>query len=424
MTSIRERRGLDVVAVRDHFPSLTRTLDGQPIAYLDGPGGTQVPRECISAMIAYLERSNANHGGAFTASRETDTLRDEAHAAGADFLGAHDPAEISFGPNMTTITFSISRALGRDLRPGDEVVVTRLDHDANVAPWLAMAEDCGADVRWIELAPDDATLDLDALDGVLSSRTKIVAIGLASNALGTVTDVGRVIEAAHAVGAVVYVDAVHAAPHLPIDVSLLRADLLVTSPYKYFAPHLGMLYGRRDLLEKLAAYRVRPAGAELPGKLEVGTQSHEALAGLLGTFRYLEALGSAYGEIADRSDRRGRLQAAMSAIHAHERAMSLAVLERLASVPGLHLFGIADPKRVAERVPTFAFTLGGHDPRAVAEHLAHRAISAWDGDFYAWELIRALGLEDRGGLLRIGLVHYNTLEEVDRLRDALLELVA
>jgi cysteine desulfurase family protein (TIGR01976 family) len=423
MTSIRERRGLDVAAVRSHFPSLRRTLDGQSVAYLDGPGGTQVPLECITAMTAYLESSNANHGGAFTASVETDVLLDEVHAAGADFLGAHDPAEIAFGPNMTTITFSISRALGRDLRPGDELVVTRLDHDANVAPWLAVAEDRGATVRWLDLAADEATLDLDALDDVLSSRTKIVAVGLASNALGSVTDVGRVTEAAHAVGAVVYVDAVHAAPHLPVDVSLLRADLLVTSPYKYFAPHLGMLYGRRDLLEKLEAYRVRPAGAELPGKLEVGTQNHEALAGLLGTFGYLEALGSAYGEVADRADRRGRLHGAMSAIHAHERELSLAMLERLVSVPGLRLYGIVDHGRVGERVPTFAFTLANHRPREIAEHLGRRAISTWDGDFYAWELIRALGLDESGGLLRIGLVHYNTYEEIDRLHEALVELI-
>ena len=423
MTSIRERGGLDVAAARDHFPSLGRTLDGVPVAYLDGPGGTQVTRECIAAMTAYLERSNANRHGAFAASQETDALIEEVHAAGADFLGAHDPGEIVFGPNMTTLTFGISRALGRDLRPGDEVVVTRLDHDANIAPWLAVAEDRGATVRWLELAQDGASLDLDALDDVLTPRTRIVAVGLASNALGTVTDAGRVIEAAHAVGATVYVDAVHAAPHLPIDVSTLRADLLVTSPYKYFGPHIGMLYGRRDLLEELEAYRVRPAGAELPGKLEVGTQNHEALAGLLGTFGYLEALGAAYGEVADRSTRRGRLRGAMSAIHAREREMSLAMLERLASIPGLRLFGIGDPGRIAERVPTFSFTLAGHHPRAIADHLGKRAIYAWDGDFYAWELTRVLGMDASGGLLRIGLVHYNTIDEADRLRDALLELV-
>jgi cysteine desulfurase family protein (TIGR01976 family) len=423
MTSMREATGLDVAALRDHFPALARTLDGRPIAYLDGPGGTQVPRECIDAITAYLERSNANHGGAFTASIETDAILAEAHAAGADFLGAHDPAEIVFGPNMTTLTFAMSRAIGRDLVPGDEVVVTRLDHDANVAPWLAMAEDRGLVVRWLELAEDAASLDLDALDAVLGPRTRVVAVGLASNALGTVTDVGRVIEAAHAVGALAYVDAVHAAPHLPIDVAALQADFLVCSPYKFFAPHLGMLYGRADLLERLRAFRVRPAGASSPGKWQTGTQNHEAMAGLLGTFEYLEMLGAAYGGTADRSDRRARLRAAMSAIHEHERGLSLGTLERLARVPGLEVVGVTDASRAGDRVPTFSFTLAGHPPRAIAEHLAARAISTWDGDFYAWELVRALGLDEAGGLLRIGLVHYNTLEEVDRLVEALLELV-
>ena len=422
MTSIRERRGLDVAAVRDHFPALGRTSDGVPLAYLDGPGGTQVPRECIDAISAYLERSNANHGGAFQTSIESDAILHEAHAAGADFVGAHDPDEIAFGPNMTALTFAMSRAIGRDLHAGDEVVVTRLDHDANVAPWLAIAEDRGATVRWLELADDQATLDLDRLDDVLSPRTKVVAVGLASNALGTVTDVGRVIEAAHAVGAIAYVDAVHAAPHLPIDVAALQADLLVTSPYKFFAPHLGMLYGRRELLERLAAYRVRPAGGALPGKWEVGNQSHEALAGLVGTFGYLEALGAAYGDAGERSHRRGRLRAAMAAIHTHERDLSLAVLERLTAIRGLRLHGIGDPGRVAERVPTFSFTVAGHHPRAVAEHLARRGISVWDGDFYAFELIRALGLSGDGGLVRAGFVHYNTAEELDRLGDALEEL--
>ena len=422
MTSIRERHGLDVQAVRDHFPALRRTIDGTPVAYLDGPGGTQVPSECIAAITSYLERSNANHGGAFAASVETDAIVAETRAAGSDFLGAHDPDEIAFGPNMTTITLGVSRALGRDMRPGDEVVVTQLDHDANVAPWLAMAEDRGATVRWLELGDDRASLDLDQLDAVLSPRTRVVAVGLASNALGTVTDVGRVIEAAHAVGAVAYVDAVHAAPHLPIDVAALQADLLVTSPYKFFGPHLGMLYGRRDLLERLAAYRVRPAGEALPGKWETGTQNHEALAGLLGTFGYLEALGAAYGGAARDADRRARLRAAMSIIHARERELSEVVLERLGAIRGLRIHGIVEPGRIGERVPTFSFTLAGQDPRSVAAHLASRAISAWDGDFYAWELIRALGLERDGGLVRIGLVHYNTVEEIERLEAALMEL--
>ena len=241
MTSMREATGLDVAALRDHFPALSRTMDGQPVVYLDGPGGTQVTRDCIQAMAAYLERSNANHGGAFAASVETDTILDEVHAAGADFLGAHEPSEIVFGPNMTTLTFAISRALGREWNEGDEIVVTRLDHDANVAPWLAVAEDRGLRVRWVDLDEDGASLDLDGLEAALSERTRLVAVGLASNALGTVTDVGRVVEAAHAAGALVYVDAVHAAPHVPIEVAALRADFLVCSPYKFFAPHLGML---------------------------------------------------------------------------------------------------------------------------------------------------------------------------------------
>ena len=422
MTSMREATGLDVAALRAQFPALSRTVDGRPIAYLDGPGGTQVPRACIEAITAYLERSNANHGGAFTASIETDALLDEAHAAAADFLGAHDPSEIVFGPNMTTLTLSMSRALGRTWQPGDEIVVTRLDHDANVAPWLAVAEDRELTVRWVDLAEDGTALDLDGLQAALSERTRLVAVGLASNALGTVTDVGRVVEAAHAAGALVYVDAVHAAPHLPIDVAALRADFLVCSPYKFFAPHLGMLYGRAEHLERIAAYRVRPAGDASPGKWESGTQNHEALAGLLGTFGYLERLGEAYGDAGSGSDRRGRLRAAMAAIHLHERGLSAGTLERLARVPGLRLYGIADPARLDERVPTFAFTLDGHSPRAIATHLGARAISTWDGDFYAWELVRRLGLADAGGLLRIGLVHYNTIEEVDRLVEALVEL--
>jgi cysteine desulfurase family protein (TIGR01976 family) len=423
MTSIHERSGLDVAALRAHFPSLARTVGGEPVAYLDGPGGTQVPGECIAAMTAYLEHSNANHGGAFAASIETDALLDDVHAAGADFLGATDPGEIVFGPNMTTLTLATSRAIGRDIGAGDEIVVTRLDHDANVAPWLAMAADRGASVRWIELAEDRGTLDLDRLDDVITPRTKVVAVGLASNALGTVTDVARVIAAAHAVGALVHVDAVHAAPHLPIDVVALDADLVATSPYKYFGPHLGMLYGRREVLERLEAYRVRPAGAGLPGKWETGTQNHEALAGLLGTFAYLEALGLAYGDTATpRRDRRERLRAAMSAIRAHERGLSIGTARRLQAVAGVEVHGISDPERVDERVPTFSVTLAGHHPRDVAAHLAARGISTWDGDFYAWELVRALGLDDAGGLLRIGLVHYNTLEEVDRLVDALGDL--
>jgi cysteine desulfurase family protein (TIGR01976 family) len=422
MTTTTNPGALDVVAVRQHFPALRRELDGRPLVYLDGPGGTQVSGECIEAMAGYLASSNANTHGAFITSAETDALVAEVHAAAADFLGAHEPEEIVFGANMTTLTFAVSRAIGRDLQPGDEIVVTRLDHDGNVAPWLALAEDRGLVVRWVDIDLDDCTLRLDELERVVSDRTRVVAIGLASNAVGTINDVGLAIEIAHAHGAIAYVDAVHAAPHLPIDVSNLQADLLVCSPYKFFAPHLGMLYGRRELLERLRAYRVRPAGEALPGKFETGTQSHEALAGLLGTFGYLETLGRTYGGATAADDRRTALQAAMGAIREYERGLIGPLLEGLHAVPGLTIHGIDDPRRVDERVPTVAFSMEDHHPRRVAEHLAAYGINTWDGDYYAVEVVRRLGLEAAGGMLRVGLVHYNTLAEIDRLLEALRQL--
>ncbi|MGH2457084.1 MAG: cysteine desulfurase-like protein [Candidatus Limnocylindria bacterium] len=424
MTTPVARSGLDVAAVRDHFPALGRSVGGTPLAYLDGPGGTQVPRACIDRMVAYLERSNANQGGAFPASVETDDLLREAHAATADFLGAHDPAEVAFGPNMTTLTFAISRAIGRELRAGDEVVVSRLDHDANVAPWLAVAQDRGAIVRWLEVRPDDCSLDLDPLESLIGERTRLVAVGLASNAVGTINDVGRITEIAHAYGALVFVDAVHAAPHLPIDAATLQADLLACSPYKFFGPHLGVLYGRRSLLERLEAYRVRPAGEALPGKWEVGTQSHEALAGLLGTFDYLASLGRAYGGSSRDDDRRTAMRVAMGSIRTYERGLIGPLLAGLAEIPGLRTYGITDAGRRDERVPTVAFTMDRLHPRAIARHLASRAISVWDGNYYALELLRALGLEESGGMVRVGLVHYNTEHEVERLLRALEELAA
>jgi cysteine desulfurase family protein (TIGR01976 family) len=422
MTTLRRPSTFDPIQLRARFPALSREIDGRVVAYLDGPGGTQVPTECIDAISAYLAASNANHGGAFAASVETDALVADAHAAMADFMGAHDPAEIVFGPNMTTLTLGVSRAIGRDLVAGDEIVVTRLDHDANVAPWLAVAADRDAVVRWVDLLPDDGTLDLDGLEAVIGRRTRIVAIGHASNALGTINDIGRAIELAHAVGALAFVDAVHSAPHVELDVGALQADLVACSPYKFFGPHLGVLYGRAEVLERLQAYRVRPAGDALPGRFETGTQNHEALAGLLGTMRYLESIGRQQGDAPPDADRRGRLGAAMTAIRVHERELARAALAGLRDVPDLRLYGIADEERLDERVPTFAFTLAGHHPRAVAEHLARRAISVWDGDFYAWELVRRLGLDDGGGLVRAGFVHYNTLDEVVLLTDALREM--
>ncbi|MGC8635174.1 MAG: aminotransferase class V-fold PLP-dependent enzyme [Candidatus Limnocylindrales bacterium] len=430
----------DVQAVRAHFPSLARQVDGHPLVYLDGPGGTQVPDLCLDGIRDYLTSHNTNTHGAFPTSVESDALLAEAHAAAADFLGAA-PDEVAFGANATTITFAMSRAIGRTLQPGDEVVVTRLDHDCNVAPWLALQEDRGVTIRWVDVRPEDCTLDLAGLEQALGPRTRLVAVGLASNAVGTINPVRRIADAAHAVGAQVWVDAVHGAPHLPIDVVALGADYLVCSPYKFFGPHMGLFWGRHDLLEALPVYKVRPAEDTLPSRLETGTQSHEAQAGLLGTFQYLEWLGATQGEAAGAGSatdggpqmpdagrwgssagpegadagRRGRLRAAMRAIRAYELTLTPRLLDGLATVPGLRIRGITDASRLAERCPTVAFTLEGHHPREVSQALGNLGISTWDGDYYAYELIRSLGLAESGGMVRVGLAHYNTAHEIDEL---------
>ena len=418
----------DVQAVRDHFPALSRRVDGRPLAFLDGPAGTQVPHECIDGIVAYLETSNANLHGAFLTSHETDAMMDEVHAAAADFLGAADGSEITFGANMT-ITFAVSRAIGRTLTAGDEIVVTQLDHDGDVAPWLTMAEERGAVIRQVGIRPEDCTLDMDALEAALSPRTRLVAVTLASNAVGSIPPVARIAEMVHAAGAWLWVDAVHAGPHLPIDVAALGADFLICSPYKFFGPHLGLLWARRELLESLPAVKVRPAADDLPGRWETGTQSHEMLAGLLGTFRYLEWVGVSQGGASGEPGaadgrRRTRLKAAMTASRAYERSLIPPLISGLCSVPGLQIRGIVDPAHFDERCPTVSFTLGERHPRAIAEVLGQRGIFSWDGDNYAYELIRALGLAESGGMVRVGLVHYNTLDEIDRLVEALREIAA
>ncbi len=416
--------GARLEMVRGEFPALSREAAGLSYCYLDGPGGTQVPRRTIEAMTGYLERSNANHEGAFATSEESDAILAEAHAAAADFLGAAGPGEVAFGQNMTTLTFAVSRAIGRSLRPGDEVVVTRLDHDANVAPWLALQEERGVVVRWVGIREDECTLDMAELERALGPRTRVVAVGLASNAVGTINPIPRIVEMAHAVGAWTYVDAVHAAPHIPIDVAALDTDFLVCSPYKFFGPHLGLLYGKAERLEQLAAYKVRPAPDDAPGKWETGTLPGELIAGVLGTFEYLEWLGRELGGAAKDAPRRMALAAAMEAICATDRGLAIRALAALHGVPGLTLRGIVDPARIDERVSTFAFTVAGRSPRYVAAELGRRGIAVWDGDYYAYELIRALGLAESGGMVRVGLVHYNDPGEIDRLVEALSEIVA
>jgi cysteine desulfurase family protein (TIGR01976 family) len=399
----------DVEQVRAQFPALASGA-----VFFDNPGGTQVARRVIERMTEYLVRCNANHGGAFYTSIESDGVLHAAHAAMADFLGAASPDEIVFGPNMTSLTFTLSRALGRRLAPGDEIVVTRLDHDANVSPWLQVAEDRGAVVKWVDFRLEDCTLDMGDFEAQISDKTKIVACGYASNAVGTINDVQAVVQMAHAAGALCFVDAVQYAPHGPIDVQALDCDFLVCSPYKFFGPHQGTLYGKYALLDGLRAYKVRPADDQPPYKFETGTQNHEGQAGTLGAIEYFEWLADLTGARAGEA-RRQKLVRAMTALADYERQLGAYLIEGLQTVPGLRIYGITQAARLAQRVPTVSFTLAGWHPRALAERLSDDRIYAWDGNYYAVSVMERLGLEESGGMLRVGLAHYNTRAEVDQL---------
>lgn len=413
----------DPAVLRAQFPALALEQDGRPVVFFDGPGGTQVPQRVIDAVAGYYREMNANADGAFATSRRSDAMIVEARAAFADFLGAGSSAEIKFGANMTTLTFHLSRSIGATLRPGDEVVVTTLDHEGNVSPWRAMAADRGLVVRTVNIDPADCTLDLADLEAKLNERTRLVAFGYASNAVGTINDVRAFVDRAHAVGALTYVDAVHYAPHGPIDVRALGTDFLVCSVYKFFGPHAGVLYGREEILERLPAYKVRPAH----DRFETGTLNHEGIAGSLAAVEYLAGVGERFGgpyrdAFAGLVGRRLALRTAMRAIRVHELTLLEQLMAGLARLPRVRVWGIADPARFDERVPTVALTMAGIAPRAIAEWLGERGVFTWDGDFYAQALIERLGLFESGGVLRIGLCHYNTAEEVDRLLEALAEL--
>jgi cysteine desulfurase family protein (TIGR01976 family) len=406
----------DVEAVRRRFPALGQLHDGRPMAFFDGPGGTQVPETVIDAISRYYRESNANHGGAFATSRRSDEIVDEAHSAVADLLGV-DAEEITFGPNMTTLTFHISRSIGAVLQPRDEIIVSGLDHQANVDPWLATAADRNLVVRTWEPALDDCTLRLPELERLLSARTRLVAVGWASNAVGTINPVAKIARLAHEAGAWTYVDAVHAAPHLSLDARAAGADFVACSVYKFFGPHVGALYGRRELLETLPAYKVRPA----THKFETGTGNFEGYAGALAAVEYLADIGVTAGQAEADADRRTKLVAGMGAIRTYEIELYRHLAEALASIPGVRIIGITDPARVTERTPTAAITIEGLTPREVASRLGEQGIAVWDGDFYATGLIERLGLA-LDGVVRIGLTHYNTVDEIDRLVGALTAL--
>lgn len=411
---------LNVAEVRDLFPALTRDVNGRRCAYFDGPAGSQVPRSVADAVARYLCHTNANRGAPFATARESDALLDHAHEVLAEFLHAADPGEVVFGANMTSITLAVSRALSRQWSPGDEILVTQLDHDANVTPWVLAARDAGATVRHVPVRSEDCTLELQAYHELLSPRTRLVALGLASNATGTINPVAEMAQRAHEHGALVYVDAVHFAPHGLLDVQALHADFLVCSAYKFFGPHVGVLWGRRALLEALPSYKLRPAPDRLPGKWMTGTQNHEGIAGTAAAVEYLSQLGSGNGA-PEAGTLRAALDRAFERIAAHEQALLVKLIGGLQELP-VRIWGITDESRFEQRVPTVSITAPGHTPQALADALGAQGLFSWPGNHYALPLTEALGLEPHG-TLRFGLLHYNTSEEVDRLLAALQTLL-
>jgi cysteine desulfurase family protein (TIGR01976 family) len=394
----------DVEAVRARFPALARAgADGRPFVWADAPGGSQAPDTVIEAMAGRMRAGASNTHGAFATSREIDALIDDAHRAGAGFLGC-DPDEVVFGQNATSLLLHLSRSFARTLAPGDDVVVTRLDHDANVRPWILAARDAGASVRWVDVHDGDVTIDLDSFDAQLTERTKLVAFTLASNAVGTIPPAADLVRRAKAVGALVAVDGVHFAQHRGIELHALGADIVATSPYKFFGPHQGMLGVRRELLTEWDAYKLRPVPDELPDRWETGTQSHEALAGTVAAIRYIAEGGG------------------FDAFGVHERVLATRFLEGIERIPAVRLIGIADPTRADERTPTFAVRVADRHPAETSAALADRGIFTWDGHYYAIEVFDRLGLLDTGGAVRIGFCHYHTVAEVDRVLEALDEL--
>ena len=412
---------LDVEAVRAQFPALGRRHEGAQVIHLDGAAGSQVPVRVIDAVAGYMASHNANTEGMFATSRETDAMLAEGRRAMADFLAADDPDSVVFGASATALLLALSRSMARTWRSGDEVVVTQLDHDANVAPWMLAARDAGVAVRVVRLRPEDCALDLDDMAAAIGPRTRLVAFTAASNATGTMPPVAQITAMAHAAGAQVVVDAVHCAPHRAVDVAAWGCDYTVCSAYKFFGPHVGVLWGRRELLERLPLYQVRPAGERLPGSWSFGTLNHEGIAGVTAAVDYLAALGLSAAGAGSVSPRRGALEAAYRRIERHEHALCRRLLAGLASLPAIRVWGLADPVRAAERAPTVSFTHARLTPAEVATFLADHAVFAWNGNYFAYEVSRALGREP-DGMVRVSLLHYNTADEVDRLLSLLADL--
>lgn len=411
----------NVSDLRKQFPALERQHGEEPAVYFDGPAGTQVPQRVIDAISDYLSNRNANHGGLFATSLESDAMLDQAHRAVADLLGTRFPECVSFGPNMTTLTFALSRALSKTWRPGDEVIVTRLDHDANVTPWVLAAQDAGATVKYVNFDPTDCTLDLDDFHSKLGDKTRLVAVGRASNATGSINPVREICTAARKAGALSFIDAVHFAPHGLLDVSSYQCDFLACSAYKFFGPHIGIMWGKRKLLEELTAYKLRPAPDELPGKWMTGTQNHECIAGVRAAIEYLADIGRLVLPDQGLITRREALRASYRVIEDYEARLVKQLLAGLSEISEIKVWGITDPERVRHRLPTVSITHQRLTATELAQRLADAGIFVWHGNYYALQITETLGLEPEG-MVRIGLVHYNTEDEVNRLLEVLRQL--
>lgn len=407
--------------LRSLFPALARIHDGRPLVYLDGPAGTQVPTSVAQRVAQCMIEHNANRAGKFITSNEVDELMDQAHRAVADFLQVDAPKSIAFGPNMTSLTLSFSRALARTWSPGDEILVSNLDHDANYTPWVLAAKDAGVVVRTIAIAPQDATLDIESLESQLNSRTKLVAVTAASNAVGSLTDIPLIASLVHRVGAELFVDAVHYAPHRRIDITKWDCDYLVCSAYKFFGPHIGILYGRPERMQTLEPYKLRPSPNSIPGRWMTGTQNHACIAGVTSAIDYIASIAEDHDQDDTDSSRRTRLDQAFEWIDSVETELIQHLLAGLQRIPGVRIYGITDPKRAKERAPTVAFCLDRMESAEVATRLAEVGICAWHGNYYALPLTLALGTEPHG-MVRLGCMHYNTIEEIDRTIDAITNI--
>lgn len=413
----------DVAAIRGQFPGLKRVQNGEPAVFFDNPAGTQMAQQSIDRMVWAMTERNANLGGQFETSILAGELVDDAHEAAKDFVNARDVKEIVFGQNMTTLTFMMSRVLGREFKAGDEIVVSRMDHDGNVTPWVILAEERGLKINWLDFSPETFEFDLAQVGKVVNDRTRLVAVGYASNVTGTINNVKAIAKAAKDASggkALVYVDAVQFAPHGVIDVQDIGCDFLVCSAYKFYGPHYGLLWGRQELLEKLNAYKVRAATGDLPSKFVTGTTNREELAGIMGAIEYYEWLGKNYGGATNPAlTRRQRIVAGVEAMLRHDLGLAERLVAGLKQIPNVRIMGITDPAHFSRRVPTVSFALPDCDPTEIAKYMASQGIYVWDGHNYGVEPVTRLGLIDKGGVVRVGPTHYNTPAEIDRFLGAL-----